>query len=82
MLLGYHLFLQSLNASIYGIHSRQNLLRKEGSSNLSQVIQQELHSKSNSDKLLNHGPPLQNPLSQYSIDKVMLNVVHHAPPIA
>ena len=54
-------------------------LHKEGSSNLSQVIQHELHSKANSDQLLNCGPPLLNPFSKHSIYEFMLNVVHHAP---
>ena len=40
-----HIFLQSLNASINGIHSRLNLFHEEGSGNLMQVVQHELYSK-------------------------------------
>ena len=43
------------------------------------MIQNKLHSKTHTDKLLNHGPPLQDPLSGDSVDKVMLNVIHHTP---
>ena len=45
---------------------------------LSQVIQQELHCKANLDQHLNCSLPLQNPLSRYGINEVMLNIIHHA----
>ena len=74
-----HLLLQSLNASINGIYNELNLLREEGLRNLLQMVQQELHCKANPEKLLDRGPPLQNPLGGHGVNKVMLNIVHHTP---
>ena len=44
-----------------------------------EMIQNKSHSKTHTDKLLNRYPPLQDPLGGDSVDKVMLNIVHHAP---
>ena len=74
-----HLLLQSLNPCINSINSWLNSPYKKGSSNLMKMIQNKLHSKTHIDKLLNRSPPLQDPLGGDSVDKVMLNVVHHAP---
>ena len=41
------------------------------------MVQHELHGKTPSNQHLNHGPPLQNPLSKHGINKVVLNIVHH-----
>ena len=43
------------------------------------MIHNKLHNKTHTNKLLNRGSPLQDPLGGDSVDKVMLNVVHHAP---
>ena len=74
-----HLLLQSLNPCINSINSWLNSPYKKGSSNLMKMIQNKLHSKTHIDKLLNCSPPLQDPLGGDSVDKVMLNVVYHAP---
>ena len=74
-----HLLLQSLNPCINSINSWLNSPYKKGSSNLMKMIQNKLHSKTHTDKLLNRSPPLQDPLGGDSVDKVMLNVVHHTP---
>ena len=74
-----HLFLQTLNPRINSINSWLNSLHKEASGNLTEMIQNKLHSKTHTNKLLNCDSPLQDPLGGDSIDKVMLDVVHHAP---
>ena len=43
-----------------------------------EMIQNKLHSKTHTNKLLNRGSPLQDPLGGNSINKVMLDVIHHA----
>ena len=42
------------------------------------MVQDELHSKTHTNELLNRGPPLQDPLGRDSVNKTMLNVIHHA----
>ena len=42
------------------------------------MIQNKLHNKTHTNKLLNRGSPLQDPLGGDNVDKVMLNVIHHA----
>ena len=74
-----HLLLQNLNLRINNINSWLNSLHKEGSGNLTEMIQNKLHSKTHTNKLINRGSPLQDPFGGDSVDKVMLNVVHHAP---
>ena len=74
-----HLFLQNLNPCINSINGWLNSPHKKGSGNLMEMIQNKLHSKTHIDKLLNRGPPLQDPLGGDSVDKVMLNVIHHTP---
>jgi len=56
-----------------------DLLHEKGPSNLSQVVQQKLYSKLNSDQLQNCSPPLQDSLYKHGVNEVMLNVVHHTP---
>jgi len=75
----YHLLPQSLNPCINGVNSRLNSPHEKGSGNLTKVVQNELHSKAHTNKLLNHSPPLQNPLGGDSVDEVMLDIVHHTP---
>ena len=53
-----HLLPQSLDACVNGINSRLNLPYKEGSGNLMEMIQNELHSKAHTNKLLNCSLPL------------------------
>ncbi|KAM3691930.1 hypothetical protein ACB098_08G048700 [Castanea mollissima] len=72
-----HFLPQNLNASINGINSRLNLLHEEGLGNLTKMVQDELHSNVRANKLLYRSPPLQDPLSGNSVNKVMLDVVHH-----
>ena len=43
------------------------------------MVQQKLHSKSNSNQVLNCSPPQQDPLHRNCVDEVILNVIHHAP---
>ena len=74
-----HLFLQTLNPRINSINSWLNFLHKEALGNLTKMIQNKLHSKTHTNKLLNRDSPLQDPLGGDSIDKVMLDVVYHAP---
>ena len=75
----YHLLPQSLNACINGINSRLNLLHEEGPSNLTKVVKNELHNKAHANKLLYRSSPLQDPFGGNSVNKVLLDVVHHAP---
>ena len=44
-----------------------------------EMVQNKLHSETYTDKLLNRGSPLQNPLGGDSVNKIVLNVIHHAP---
>ena len=75
-----HLLPQSLDACVNGIiNSRLNLLHKEGLGNLTEVIQNELYSKAHANKFLNCSLPLQDPLGGDSVNKVVLNVIHHTP---
>ena len=75
-----HLLPQSLDACVNGIiNSRLNLLHKEGLGNLTEVIQNELYSKAHANKFLNYSLPLQDPLGGDSVNKVVLNVIHHTP---
>ena len=69
----HHLLPQSLDTGINGINSRLNLLHEEGSGNLMKMVQNELHSKAHTNKLL------QDPLGGNSINEVVLDVVHHVP---
>ena len=48
-----HLLPQNLDVCVNGINSRLNLPHKEGSGNLTEMIQNELHSKAHVNKLLN-----------------------------
>ena len=75
----YHLLPQSLNACINGINSRLNLLHKEGPGNPTKVLKNELHNKARANKLLCRSPPLQDTFGGNSVNKVLLDVVHHAP---
>ena len=75
----YHLLPQSLNVCINGINSRLNLLHKEGLGNLMKVVKNELHNKAHANKLLYRSPPLQDPFGGNSVNKVLLDVVNHAP---
>ena len=43
------------------------------------MVHNELHSKTHANKLLNPSPPLQDPLGRNGVNKVVLNIVHHAP---
>ena len=43
------------------------------------MIQNELHSRAHADKLLNRSPSQQDPLGGESVNKVVLNVIHHTP---
>ena len=72
------LFLQNLNLGINSINSWLNSPHKNGSGNLTEMIQNKLHSETHTDKLLNCGPPLQDPLGGYGVKKILLNVIHHA----
>ena len=74
-----HLFLQHLNTCINGINGWLNFPHKKGAGNLSQVIKNKVYSKSDTNKLLNRGPPLKNSLRGNSIHKIMLNIVQHTP---
>ena len=74
-----HLLPQSLDVCINGINSRLNLLHKEGSSNLVKMVQNELHNKAHTNKLLNCSLPLHDPLGGDGVNKVMLIVIHHTP---
>ena len=62
------------------INSWLNSPHKKGLGNLTKMIHNKLHSETHIDKLLNRGPPLQDPLGGDDANKAMLNVVHHAPP--
>ena len=75
----YYLILQNLNPRINNINNLLNSLHKEGSGNLTEMIQNKLHSKTHTNKLLNRSSLLQDPFDGDSIDKVMLDVVYHAP---
>ena len=44
-----------------------------------EMVQNELHSKAHTNKLLNHSPSLQDPLGGNYVNKVMLNIIHHSP---
>ena len=74
-----HLLLQSLNLCINGINSWLNSPYENGSGNLTEMVQDKLHSETHTDELLNCGSPLQNPLGGDSVNKIVLNVIHHAP---
>ena len=43
------------------------------------MLQQKPKIKINTDQLLNCGPPLQNPLSENDVHKIVFNVIHHTP---
>ena len=73
----YHFLPQSLNPCINGINSRLNSSYEMGSGNLIEVVQNELHNKAHTNKLLNHSSPSQDPLSGDSINEVMFNIIHH-----
>ena len=73
------LLLQNLNQGINSINNWLNSPHKNGSSNLTKMIQNKLHSETHTDKLLNRGPPLQNPLGGDGVNKIVLNVIYHAP---
>ena len=75
----YYLLPQHLNVCVNGINSRLNLPYKEGSGNLTEMVQNELHSKAYANKLLNHNSSLQDPLGGNCVNKVMLNIIHHTP---
>ena len=74
-----HLLLQSLNPCVNNINGWLNSPHENSSGNLTEIVQDELHSKTHTNKLLNRGPPLQDLLSRDSVNKTMLNVIHHAP---
>ena len=75
----YHLLLQNLNPCINSINNWLNFSYKKVSCNLTKMIQNKLHSKTHTDKLLNRGLPLQDPFGGNIVDKVMFNVIYHAP---
>ena len=74
-----HLLLQSLNPCINGINSSLNSPYENGSGNLTEMVQDKLHSDTHTDELLNYGSPLQNPLGGDGVNKIVFNVIHHAP---
>ena len=43
------------------------------------MIQNKLHNETHTNKLLNRGSPLQDPLGGDGVNKTMLDIVHHAP---
>ena len=73
-----YLLPQSLNSCINGVNNKLNSPHTKDSGNLMEMIQNELHSKAYTNKLLNRSPLLQNPLDGDSVNKVMFNIVHHA----
>ena len=72
------LLLQNLNPGINSINSWLNSPHKNGLGNLTEMIQNKLHSETHVDKLLNRGPPLQDPLGGDGVNKIVLNVIHYA----
>ena len=74
-----HLFLQKLDADIYGLNGWTDFSHEKSSGNLSKVLKNKHHSKTYADKLLHRSPPLQNSLGKNSVDEIMLNVVQHTP---
>ena len=73
-----HLLLQSLNPCVNNINGWLNSPHENSSGNLTEMVQDELHSKTHTNELLNRGPLLQDPLGKDSVNKTMLNVIHHA----
>ena len=73
-----HLLLQSLNLCINSINGWLNSLHENGLGNLTEMVQNKLHSEIHTEKLLNHGSPLQNPLGGDGVNEIVLNVIHHA----
>ena len=43
------------------------------------MVKNELHNKAHANKLLYRSPPLQDPFGGNSVNKVLLDVVNHAP---
>ena len=74
-----HLLPQSLNVCINGINNGLNPPHEEGSGNLMKMVHNELHNKAHANKLLNRSPPLQDPFGGDSVNKVVLNIIHHTP---